>query len=138
MTERLHPAITMTPDASGGFTRYQFHGCGPWTPGTTVPLPYAWLVAQITEGAIPEIMRHDATRFRSPTGAGKGIPWRYAAIQVVEPVTETSPGPVQPMDSRVLLQDLVNALMKQWKLVDIRDAMDRSPYNLDNEGEPEP
>jgi hypothetical protein len=64
MTERLHPAITMTPDASGSFIRYQFHGCGPWTPGTTVPLPGVWLVAQIADGAIPEIVRHDGTRLR--------------------------------------------------------------------------
>lgn len=138
MPERLHPTIAMMPDGAGKFCRYPDGGfaAGPWNNGT--PPLMVWLVAQKNETSAPEIMRHDGTRFRSTTGADKGaLVYRWAVISLVEEITETQPGPVQPASTGNWLQDLVNLLTKFYKWSDILNARDRSPYYNPEEGAPE-
>lgn len=124
MPERIHPIVVFNADNRGGFCKYEFFACGPWTqvmpPPVGVPL-------QVDNGTpVPEVMLYDGKKFRSPNGADKGLTVRrYAVVQMVEQVTESLPKPAVAISDGDVMRRLVKVLMDNWKFRDIQDEMDR-------------
>lgn len=148
-TERLHPVIAMHPDQSGNFMRYQPYGAKPWR--NTDPVTGVWAVSQaIDVNSTPEIVKYDGLYFRSPTGARKGIPWRWADLIIVEPTEVPPPGPIEtvppiteyPADGvhldAVAGQQLIDILKRSFTVNEINRMMEASPYDEPDQGAPEP
>lgn len=133
MTERLHPVIAMMPDASGNYTRYQHHACGPVR--TDTPEKDGLVITQYSHGTY--LLQFSGGRFRSTQGPwGQPQRWAYVTWEEVDDTLYT-PGPVQPASTGNWLQDLVNLLTKFYKWSDILNARDRSPHYNPEEGAPE-
>ena len=139
MPERLHPTISMFPDPSGQFMRYQTFAAGPVTPGATAPTSERVpLLCRYPHGNA--IMTFYDGRFRHPTTGtywSAPIEWAYITWVPMADDTVYTPGPVGPESKQEWLYDTMKVIAKHWKFRDVQDIADKITWPNDREGVPE-
>jgi hypothetical protein len=137
MPERLHPTIVMMPDASGNFMRFQHFAAGPVR--TDIPererVP---LLVRYSHGSY--IITYYDGSFRHPANGSnwaRPLEWAYITWAPVDDTNYDGQGPYLPESKAEWLYDTIRIIAKHHKIRDVQDAMDKTPWPNDVEGEPE-